>query len=88
MVNGSPRPVTFTIPETGKPCSWHTELDSSDLAADITTPEAAGATGTTGTARTGTPTGPDDPAHIGAGDHLVAGNEQHAQLGARAGVMV
>ena len=70
LVNGSPRPVTFTIPETGKPCSWHTELDSSDLAADITTPEAAGATGTTGTARTGTPTGPDDPAHIGAGDHL------------------
>ena len=70
LVNGSPRPVTFTIPQVGKPCSWRTEVDSFDLAADITTPEAAGATdttGTTGTARTGTRAA---PAQISAGDHL------------------
>jgi hypothetical protein len=70
LVNGSPRPVTFTIPQVGKPCSWHTEIDSSDLAADITTPDTAGATGPAGapgTVRTGPPAG---PAHIGAGDHL------------------
>jgi len=70
LVNGSPRPVTFTIPEVGKRCSWRTELDSFDLGADTTTPDTAGATdsnGTASTARTGTPAG---PAHIGAGDHL------------------
>jgi len=70
LVNGSPRPVTFTIPEVGKRCSWRTEVDSFDLAVDITTPDTAGATGTTGTtgaARTGTRAA---PAQIGAGDHL------------------
>ena len=70
LVNGSPRLVTFTIPEVGKRCTWHTEVDSFDLATDITTPEAAGATGTTGTAatpRTGTRAA---PAQIGAGHHL------------------
>jgi len=29
-VNGSPRAVTFTIPETGTRSSWRTELDSFD----------------------------------------------------------
>jgi glycogen operon protein len=70
LVNGSPRPVTFTIPQVGKRCSWHTEVDSFDLGADITKPGTAGATdpvGTPGTVRTGPPAG---PAHIGAGDHL------------------
>ena len=70
LVNGSPRPVTFTIPQVGKRCSWHTEVDSFDLGADITTPGTAGSTdptGTPGTVRTGTPAG---PAHISAGDHL------------------
>jgi len=64
LVNGSPRPVTFTIPEVGRRCSWHTEADSFDLGADITQPDT---TGTPGMARTGTSAG---PAHIGAGDHL------------------
>ena len=64
LVNGSPRPVTFTIPEVGRRCSWHTEADSFDLGADITQPDT---TGTPGMARTGTSA---CPAHIGAGDHL------------------
>jgi hypothetical protein len=70
LVNGSPRPVTFTIPEVGKRCSWHTEVDSFDLATDITTPEAAGATGTTGTAATPRAGTRAAPAQIGAGHHL------------------
>ena len=57
LVNGSPRPVTFTIPQVGKRCTWHTELDSFDP-------------GTAGLGPAGTPAGPADPAHIGAGDHL------------------
>jgi len=64
LVNGSPRPVTFTIPQVGKRCSWHTEVDSFDLGADTTTPDTAGPPGTV---RTGPPA---RPAHIGAGDHL------------------
>ena len=64
LVNGSPRPVTFTIPQAGKPCSWHTEVDSFDLGADTATPDTAGPPGTV---RTGPPA---RPAHIGAGDHL------------------
>jgi hypothetical protein len=73
LVNGSPRAVTFTIPETGTRSSWRTELDSFDLAADSTTPGTAGATDTTGAvaaAGTGTRAGRPDPASIGAGDHL------------------
>jgi isoamylase len=73
LVNGSPRPVTFTIPEVGKRCSWRTAVDSFDLVADTTTPDMAGATDTAGiadTIRTGTPADPADPAQIGAGDHL------------------
>jgi isoamylase len=57
LVNGSPRPVTFTIPQVGKPCSWRTELDSFDP-------------GTAGMGPTGRPAGLADPARIGAGDHL------------------
>ncbi len=34
LVNGSPQPVTFTIPEVGKRCSWRAEVDSFDLGAD------------------------------------------------------
>jgi len=70
LVNGSPRPVTFTIPEVGKRCHWRTELDSFHLGADITRPGTAGATDTTGAAnlvRTGTQA---TTAQIGAGDHL------------------
>jgi len=73
LVNGSPRPVTFTIPEAGKQCSWRTEVDSFDLGDDITKPDMAGATDTTGTdgaVRTGTSADPADRAQIGAGDHL------------------
>jgi len=73
LVNGSPRPVTFTIPEAGKQCSWRTEVDSFDLGDDITKPDMAGATdttGTDGTVRTGTSADPADRAQIGAGDHL------------------
>jgi len=73
LVNASPRPVTFTIPEVGKPSSWHTELDSFDLGADITAPGTAGATdtiGTRGTARPGTPADPTGPAQTGSGGHL------------------
>ena len=58
LVNGSRRPVTFTIPEVGKPCSWRTEVDTFDLGADITKPGTAGITdtaGTDGVIRTGTP---------------------------------
>jgi hypothetical protein len=65
--------VTFTTPEVGKRCSWRGELDSFDLGADTTAPDAARATDTHDTAdtvRTGTPPGPADPAQIGAGDHL------------------
>jgi isoamylase len=31
LVNGSPAPVIFTIPEVAKNCSWRTEVDSYDL---------------------------------------------------------
>ncbi len=34
LVNGAPQPVTFTLPEVGKPCSWRAEIDSFDLGAD------------------------------------------------------
>jgi len=80
LVNGSPRPVTFTIPDTGKRCSWHTEVDSFDLAADITTPQTAGATdpaGTAGLVRTGAPTG---PARFSAGDRLIVRQRSLALL--------
>ena len=30
LVNGSPEPVPFTIPETARPCSWRAEVDSFD----------------------------------------------------------
>jgi len=73
LVNGSPRPVTFTIPEIGRPRSWRTEVDTFDLGADITKPGTAGVTDTTGTdgmVRTGTSADLTDLAQIGAGDHL------------------
>jgi hypothetical protein len=38
--------VTFTTPEVGKRCSWRGELDSFDLGADTTTPDAAPAADT------------------------------------------
>ena len=76
LVNGSLRPVTFTIPEIGKRCSWHAELDSFDLPAQAASRQPAGASDTTGAAgmaSPGTPAGPADPAPpIGAGDQLTA----------------
>jgi glycogen operon protein len=61
LVNGSPRPVTFTIPQTGKRCSWHAELDSFDLPAEPASPQPAGASDTTG-AHMASPAGPASPA--------------------------
>jgi len=83
LVNGSPRPVTFTIPEVGKRCSWHTEVDSFDLGADITKPDTAGAgdmAGTAGMVRTGTPACPADPAQISPGDHMTVGQRSFVLL--------
>ena len=74
LVNGSPRPVTFTIPDVGKRCSWHAEVDSFDLPAETAWGQPAGASDTTGAAgmvSTGTSARPADPASpIGASDHL------------------
>ena len=74
LVNGSPRPVTFTIPQVGKRCSWHAEADSFELPAETASRQPAGATDATvaaGTASRGTPAGPAHPARpVGAGDQL------------------
>jgi isoamylase len=73
LVNGSPRPVTFTIPEVGKRCSWRTELDSFDLPAETASCQPAGANdtaGAAGMASSGTPAGPAGPAQVRASDHL------------------
>jgi isoamylase len=76
LVNGSPHPVTFTIPEVAKRCSWRVEVDSFDLGADTANPHTAdacdvsAATSPTGAAdvSTGAPIGVPDTAEIGAGD--------------------
>ncbi len=73
LVNGSPRSVTFTIPEVGKGCSWRAELDSFDLSAGIIEagPPGAGDTaGPAGMASIGTAASPADPANLRASDRL------------------
>jgi isoamylase len=43
LVNGSPEPVPFTIPETARPCSWRAEVDSFDPGPPTTEPARRGA---------------------------------------------
>jgi glycogen operon protein len=43
LVNGSAEPVSFTIPDAGKRCSWRAEIDSFDLRTDAAAPTDAGA---------------------------------------------
>jgi isoamylase len=87
LVNGSPRPVTFTIPQVGKQCSWHAEVDSFDLPAETASRHPASArdtTGAAGMAGTSTPTGAagpaDPPPPIGAGDQLTVGQRSFVLL--------
>jgi isoamylase len=61
LVNGSPQPVTFSIPGVGKRCRWRVEVDSFDPAADGPQPLAASASGAAVAS---------DTAGIGAGDRL------------------
>ena len=42
LVNGSPEPVPFTIPETARPCSWRAEVDSFDPGPPATRPARRG----------------------------------------------
>ncbi len=70
LVNGSPHPVTFTLPEVGKRCSWHVEVDSFDLGADSAKPDPAGANGAPGVISAGESIGAHDTAGIGAGGRL------------------
>ena len=79
LVNGSPQPVTFTIPDVGKRCSWHAEVDSFDLRAGTAKSDTASANGTPGAGGTpgaadvagaGQPAGTRDAADIGAGGQL------------------
>jgi isoamylase len=70
LINGSPHPVTFTIPEVGKRCSWHVEVDSFDLRADTAKSHPASANGTPGVAGSGEPIVARDAAEIGAGSQL------------------
>jgi glycogen operon protein len=43
LLNGSPQPVTFTVPEVGKRCSWRAEVNSFDLGAEMADTTAPGA---------------------------------------------
>ena len=67
LVNGSPQPVTFTIPEVGKPCSWQAEIDSFDLGADTANSHTASANDTA--EASATPSMADE-ASVGAGGQL------------------
>ena len=88
LVNGSPHPVTFTIPEVAKRCSWHVEVDSFDLGADTANPHTAGAcdvsaaTSPTGAAdvSAGAPISVPDTAEIGAGDQKTISPRSFALL--------
>ena len=79
LVNGSPHPVTFTIPDVGKRCSWRAEVDTFDLRAGTANSDTASASGTPGAGDTpgaadvasaGEPAGTHDRADIGAGGQL------------------
>ncbi len=79
LVNGSPQPVTFTIPEVGKGCCWRAEVDTFDLRADTANSDMASAGGTPGAdgtpgaadvAGAGEPAGTRDGADVGAGGQL------------------
>ncbi|MGE5287463.1 MAG: glycogen debranching protein GlgX [Micromonosporaceae bacterium] len=70
LVNGSPHPVTFTLPEVGKRCAWHVELDSFDLDADAAKPRPASADGAAGVVGAGESMGAHDADRIGAGSRL------------------
>jgi len=67
LVNGAPQPVTFTIPEVGKPCSWQAEIDSFDLGGDTANSHTASANDTA--EASATPSMADE-ASVGAGGQL------------------
>jgi len=69
LVNGSPVPVIFTIPELRKQCSWRSELDSFDLT--DTAPPWPASSATAGAA---------EAAPICAGDHLNVGQRSFVLL--------
>ncbi len=81
LVNGSADPVTFTIPEVGKRCSWRVQVDSFDLAAG--TPRSHTAAANSPATAPGTPPGVADAAEppapadvtdvaaVGAGGKLI-----------------
>jgi isoamylase len=62
LINGSPRTVTFTIPDVGKPYRWQPKIDSFDLSADATQPGTASPYGGT------SPSHPPRPAQLGGVD--------------------
>ncbi len=70
LVNGSPYPITFTIPEVGKRCSWQVEVDSFYLGADTAESHLANANDTPGAAGAGEPIDARDAAEIGADSQL------------------
>ncbi len=80
LVNGSPDPVTFTIPKVGKRCSWRKELDSFDLAAD--TPESHPAAAHDAAAAGGGRPG-GDARNLRAGNRLTVGPRSFVLLLAR-----
>ena len=76
LVNGSPQPVTFTIPDVGKGCRWRVEVDSFDLGADgaMSDPDSGGGTdGPAGPAGAGEGADAGDAAALRAGGQLTVG---------------
>ncbi len=84
LLNGSPQPVTFTIPEVGKRCSWRAEVDTFDLRADTAKSDSASGTpGAVDAAGAGEPDGTRDGAGVGAGGQLTVSPRSFVLLLAR-----